>query len=226
MTAWWQRLGTRARVAAISGAALVLVLGAGTAFALSGGGSDEEGDVSARPSASASASAETTEDTETADDVAIGGDEADSAATAATGTIVVTVATDTGGRPIESGVAATGVDTGRHYDSGMVLDRPSHTLRGVAPGRYVVSAGSDDDDWEAAWYGQTNPVEGDRSQAKVVTVEPGQTVRVTVTLIFWPCAEPPGSYPECGSNPEPEPSATATTPAPTPSTEPEASTAP
>lgn len=224
MTAWWQRLGTRARVAAISGAALVLVLGAGTAFALSGGGSDEEGDVSARPSASASASAEATEDTETADDVAIGRDEADSAATAATGTIVVTVATDTGGRPIESGVAATGVDTGRHYDSGMVLDRPSHTLRGVAPGRYVVSAGSDDDDWEAAWYGQTNPVEGDRSQAKVVTVEPGQTVRVTVTLIFWPCAEPPGTYDGCGTSTEPPPSPTpsAATATPRPTTTPSA----
>ncbi|GAA0190966.1 hypothetical protein GCM10008944_03830 [Cytobacillus oceanisediminis] len=220
---WWNQMSSRARVGAVVGAVLVLALGTGTAFALTSGGSDEK-DTTATPTTSTTptASASPTDDVKASDDPA--GADQTSTGGASTGTIVVTVATSTGKRPIESGVAATNVDTGQRYDSGMGNDRPSWTLKGVAPGRYVVSAGSDDDDWESAWYGQTNPVEGDRSQAKVVTVEPGETVRVTVTLIFWPCAEPPGTYPECGTNPEPEP--TPTTSASTPATEPEPSAAP
>lgn len=222
---WWNQMSTRARVGAVAGAVLVLVLGTGTAFALTSGGSDEtDTTATAAPTTSTTptASANPTDDAEASDDPSGAGQT--STGGASTGTIVVTVATSTGKRPIESGVAATNVDTGQRYGSGMGNDRPSWTLKGVTPGRYVVSAGSDDDDWEAAWYGQTNPVEGDRSQAKVVTVEPGETVRVTVTLIFWPCAEPPGTYPECGTNPDPEP--TPTPSASTPATEPEPSTAP
>ncbi|MCR4514691.1 hypothetical protein [Aeromicrobium sp. 50.2.37] len=222
---WWNQMSTRARVGAVVGAVLVLVLGTGTAFALTSGGSDKTNTTATATSTTSTtptASASPTDDAEASDDPSGAGQA--STGGASTGTIVVTVATSTGKRPIESGVAATNVDTGRRYDSGMGNDRPSWTLKGVAPGRYVISAGSDDDDWEAAWYGQTNPVEGDRSQAKVVTVEPGETVRVTVTLIFWPCAEPPGTYPECGTNPDPEP--TPTPSASTPAAEPEPSTAP
>lgn len=222
---WWNQMSTRARVGVVAGAALVLVLGTGTAFALTSGGSDEtDTTATAAPTTSTTptASASPTDDAEASDDPSGAGQA--STGGASTGTIVVTVATSTGERPIESGVAARNVDTGKGYGSGMGDDRPSWTLKGVAPGRYVVSAGSDDDDWEAAWYGQTNPVEGDRSQAKAVTVEPGETVRVTVTLIFWPCAEPPGTYPECGTNPDPEPTPTAS--ASTPAAEPEPSAAP
>ncbi|KQP84931.1 hypothetical protein [Aeromicrobium sp. Leaf291] len=220
---WWNQMSSRARLGAVVGAVLVLALGTGTAFALTSGGSDEK-DTTATPTTSTTptASASPTDDVKASDDPS--GADQTSTGGASTGTIVVTVATSTGERPIESGVAATNVDTGQRYDSGMGNDRPSWTLKGVAPGRYVVSAGSDDDDWESAWYGQTNPVEGDRSQAKVVTVEPGETVRVTVTLIFWPCAEPPGTYPECGTNLDPEP--TPTTSASTPAAEPEPSSAP
>lgn len=215
---WWNQLSRRARVGAVVGAVLVLVLGTGTAFALSSGGSDEK-DTTATPTTSTTprASASPTDDVEATNDPSGSAGQTGTGG-ASTGTIVVTVATSTGERPIESGVAARNVDTGRGYHSGMGDDRPSWTLKGVEPGRYVVSAGSDDDDWESAYYGQTNPVEGDRSQAKVVTVEPGETVRVTVTLIFWPCAEPPGTSPDCGTNPEPTP--TPTVSASTPPAEP------
>lgn len=227
---WWRRWSTRRRAAVIVAVVTVVVGSVGAAYAVTGGEDDvAQASPSPTPSTYGPFAPTSTSDTSTASGGADGG--TGPTEKSSHGTIVVRINPASGKHPIEVGGTAYEVDTGAKitlgYDDPLCCRLTQMTFD-VPAGRYQVIVGSDDDDWEAAWVGQTSGADADRSQARTVEVGPGETVTVDVELIEWPVGERPDSPgfdwgdddadPTPPSTPAPQPTSTtpATEPAPTP----------
>lgn len=228
---WWKSWSTRRRAAVVVAIVTVVVGSVGAAYAVTGGEDDPtQAASSPTPSQHGPFAPTPTSERSSGTSSDADGEEADVTTTGSSslGKIVVVIDASGGpGRPVEVGANAHDIDTGAEVGTpGQVGSWPrSVTIDDVPAGRYNVIAGSDDNGWMAAWAGQTTGVDADRSQATIVEVEPGETVTVTVKLIFWPGGErpdDPGSDsgedtdPTPPSTPAPQPTSTTPEPAPTP----------
>ena len=220
---WWKSWSTRRR-AAVAVAVVTVVAGSvGAAYAVGGGGDDAGRSASGpTPSQHGPFAPTSTSDSSTGAGSADEGAAADEGTSR--GTIVVRINPAGGKHPIEVGGTAYEVDTGAEitlgYDDPLCCRLTQMTFD-VPAGRYQVIVGSDDDDWEAAWVGQTSGADADRSQARIVEVGPGETVSADVELIEWPGGERPDSPDlDLGEDKDPPTTTPAPTPTRTPSTEP------
>ena len=217
---WWKSWSTRRRATVVVAVVTVVAGSVGAAYAVTG---SEDDVAQASPSPTKSTygpfAPTTSSDTSsgTSSDTDDEGGDAASTETSSLGRIVVVIDASGGqGRPTEVGANALDIDTGAEVGTpGQIGSWPkSVTIDDVPAGRYNVIAGSDDNGWEAAWAGQTSGIDADRSQAQIVEVTPGETVTVTVKLIFWPGGErPDSSGSDTGEDTDPPtPTPTSTTP--------------
>lgn len=225
---WWRSWSTRRRAAAVVAVVTVVVGSVGAAYAVTGG-EDDPTQAASGPTPSQHGPFAPTSDSSSDTSTDSGGADGGTGRTerSSRGQIVVRINPASGKHPIEIGATAYDVDTGAEIGTaGQLCCHLTQVTLDVPAGRYRVIAGSDDDGWETAWYGLTTGVDADKSQARIVEVEPGETVSVDVELIEWPGGERPDTPgfdwgdddtdPTPPSTPAPQPTSTTPELAPTP----------
>ena len=123
-----------------------------------------------------------------------GGSGSGSASGSATGSLTVRITTPSGENPFDARFVVIDATSGQEVgpENGTLADvnSQSATLTGIPPGTYVVTAGSDDDRWRAAYYGPPS-ADYDRANATPLSIRAGQSASITITLREFPNGEPP-----------------------------------